>query len=138
MRFQVITAALALGVALPATAQQLKQITAEQAIAALDADTDGKVSLQEFLHFQAARMPEFDKDGDGILDKKEFKASLQGKEQIKNAERAFIGFNNEDNKRGLTQREFLGYHAYVFNNRIDKDKDGFMTAAEWDELMGRS
>jgi hypothetical protein len=35
----------------------------------------------------------------------------------------------------MTQREFLGYHAYMFKNYVDDDGDGFMSAAEWEKLI---
>jgi Ca2+-binding EF-hand superfamily protein len=120
--------------AAPALAQQ---VTAEQAIAWLDKDADGKCSLQEFLAFQQTRMTQFDTSGDGALQFLEFRESLQG-EGKKNAQRSFDAFNRESNIKALTQREFLGYQAYVFKNYIDADKDGFMSAAEWSKIMGLS
>lgn len=121
----------------PASAQQAFQPTPEQAIGYLDKDGDGKCSLQEFLAFQVTRMAQFDANGNGILEFAEFKESLQG-EGKKNAQRSFDAFNTEGMPKGLTQREFLGYHAYVFKTYIDTDKDGFMSAAEWSKIMGLS
>jgi len=127
----IFLAAIAVLTAAPA----LAQVTPEQAIGYVDKDGDGKCSLQEFLAFQVTRIAQFDANTDGILQYAEFKESLQG-DGKKNAERSFDAFNTEGNKKGLTQREFLGYHAYVFKNYIDTDKDGFMSAAEWSKLMG--
>ena len=114
-----------------------QQVTPEQAIGYVDKDGDGKCSLQEFLGFQVTRIAQFDANADGVLQLPEFKESVQG-EGKKNAERSFKAFNTEGNSRGLTQREFLGYHAYVFKTYIDTDKDGFMSPAEWSKLMGLS
>jgi hypothetical protein len=118
----------------PAMAQQ---VTPEQAIGYVDKDGDGKCSLQEFLAFQVTRIAQFDANADGILQFAEFKESLQG-DGKKNAQRSYDAFNTEGKVKGLTQREFLGYHAYVFKTYIDTDKDGFMSAAEWSKLMGLS
>lgn len=126
----------AAGLAGTAAAQGGQNITPAQAIAFLDVDADGKVSLQEYLRFQLPKLERFDANADGVLELKEFRESLEG-EGRKNAERSFRAFNTEENRKGLTQREFLGYHAYVFNTFVDVDKDGFMSAEEWAKLMGR-
>lgn len=110
------------------------QVTPEQAIAFVDKDGDGKCSLQEFLTFQVVRMAQFDADADGALNLNEFRASLQG-EARRNAKRSFDAFNRESVLNALSQREFLGYHAYVFKTFVDADKDGFMSAAEWSKIM---
>lgn len=109
--------------------------TADQAIAFLDKDADGKCSLNEYLTFQAGRMTQVDTDGDGALNVKEFRDSLQDKAKL-NAERSFDAFNIEENRKALTKREFLGYHAYVFKTFVDTDKDGFMSADEWAKIVG--
>jgi hypothetical protein len=107
----------------------------EQAIAFLDKDADGICSLQEYLAFQVTRIAQFDANADGVLQLAEFRESLQG-DGKKNARRSFDAFNTEGDGRGLIQREFLGYHAFVFKTYVDTDKDGFMSAAEWSAMMG--
>jgi hypothetical protein len=130
----IFLAAIAALATSPALAQQ---VTPEQAIAWLDKDADGKCSLQEFLAFQAPRIAQFDANGDGVLQLTEFRESLPAQgEGRKNAQRSFDAFNTEESPRALTQREFLGYHAYVFKTFIDTDKDGFMSQAEWSKIMG--
>lgn len=118
------------------TGRQATAQSAEQAIAFLDKDGDGKCSLNEYLTFQVGRIPQIDTDGDGALNAREFKDSLQGQGKL-NAERSFDAFNREENRKALTQREFLGYHAYVFKTFVDTDRDGFMSAAEWSKIVGR-
>jgi hypothetical protein len=115
----------------PALAQQ---VNPEQAIAYLDQDRDGKCSLNEFLTFQAGRIAQFDADADGVLQYGEFKESLQGRGK-QTAQRSFDAFNTEEDKKALTRREFLGYHAYVFKQFIDTNGDGFMSAAEWEKIV---
>lgn len=94
----------------------------------LDLDRDGKVSLNEYLTFQQPRLAQFDENENGRLSRAEFKESLS--EQAKgNADRSFRAFDQNSNN-GLEQREFLGYHAFVFKNFIDRNKDEFVTAEE--------
>jgi Ca2+-binding EF-hand superfamily protein len=128
----ILIAALALAAGTgPAFAQQPSP---EQAIAFLDKDTDGKCSLNEYLTFQVSRIAQFDANADGALQYGEFKDSLQGKAKV-NAQRSFDAFNSEENRSALIQREFLGYHAYVFKTFVDTDKDGFMSTEEWSKIM---
>lgn len=127
-----VLAALALAMAgLPAAAQEPAQV-----IAFLDKNGDGKCDLNEYLTYQQPRLAQFDKDADGELNLAEFRESLQGRSK-QNAKALFESTNAEGGK-GLTSREFLGYHAWVFRTYVDTDKDGFMSAAEWATIMGRS
>jgi hypothetical protein len=128
---------LALVFAVGAGNAAAQQLTAEQAIQHVDKDADGKCSLNEYLTFQVDRIAQFDSNADGSLQYAEFKQSLpeSGK---KNAERSFDAFDREEAPKALTRREFLGYHAYVFKNYIDADKDGFMSAAEWTKIMAQN
>lgn len=106
----------------------------DQVIGFLDKNGDGKCNLDEYLAYQLPRLAQFDKDGDGELTLAEFKESLQGKSK-RNAAALFKGANVEGG-RTLTQREFLGYHAWVFKTFVDADKDGFMSAEEWSKIVG--
>ena len=131
----LVLAALLAGAPAVVPSAVAQPVTPQQAIGFLDKDGDGKCSLQEYLAFQVTRIAQFDANSDGILQLPEFQNSLQG-DAKKNARRSFQAFNTEGNERGLTQREFLGYHAYVFKTYVDTDKDGFMSPAEWSVLMG--
>lgn len=114
-----------------ATAQQ-----PEMVVAFLDKNGDGHCDLNEYLGYQVSRIPQVDKDGDGELNVGEFKESLQGKSK-QNAAVLFKASNTEGG-RTLSQKEFLGYHAWVFNTFIDKNKDGFMSAEEWTSILARA
>ena len=135
MKKSTAVATLCLIVALAAGSPTVaQQASTEQILAYLDKDGDGKVGLQDYLREQLPKLARFDADGDGMLSMKEFTESLQG-DAKKNAERSFKAFDNEDARNKLTQREFLGYHAYVFKNFFDKDNDGFVSAIEWTNVM---
>lgn len=132
MKLEILAAAAVVVVgagSLPALAQ-----TPDQVIGFLDKNADGKCDLNEYLSYQVTKMGQFDANSDGVLQYAEFKESLQGKSK-QNAQRIFDSFNTEENKKALTQREFLGYHAYVFKTYVDTDKDGFMSGDEWSKLM---
>ncbi len=120
-----------------ADAALAQQVTPEQAVAFLDKDGDGKCSLNEYLAFQVTRITQFDSDADGALEYGEFKDSLNGPGKV-NAQRSFDAFNREENRKALTQREFLGYHAYIFKTFVDTDGDGFMSGEEWAKVMARN
>jgi hypothetical protein len=123
--------ALALAVLLlaaPAAAQR-----PEGVIAWLDKSGDGKCDLNEYLTYQQPRLAEFDKDADGALNLGEFRESLQGRSKS-NAQFLFKGANTEGG-RTLSQKEFLGYHAWVFKTYVDTDKDGFMSPEEWSAVI---
>ena len=130
MNFRLLVAATAMGLsAAPGLAQ-----TPEQVLAFLDKDGDGKCNLNEYLTYQVTKLAQFDQDSDGVLSYSEFKDSLQGKSK-QTAQRSFDAFNTEENRKALTQREFLGYHAYIFKTYVDTDRDGFMSGEEWSKLM---
>lgn len=131
MRIVTVLAAGLIGAAALAPAAAAQQ--PEMVIAYLDKNGDGKCDLNEYLTYQQPRLAQFDKDGDGALNLGEFKDSLQGRSKM-NAQALFKGANAEGG-RTLSQKEFLGYHAWVFKQYIDTDKDGFMSAAEWQKIV---
>jgi hypothetical protein len=105
-------------------------------IAFLDKNADGKCDLNEYLGYQVGRIPQFDKNSDGEFTEAEFKQSLEGK--TKQATPYLFQQFNSEGGRTLTQREFLGYHAWVFKTYVDTDHDGFMSAEEWSAVMKRA
>jgi Ca2+-binding EF-hand superfamily protein len=110
-------------------------VSPEVALRYLDADRDGKVSLNDWLTFQVTKMAAADVDQNGELTYKEFKTTLQGR-ALNNAEQSFNAFNREGRQRSMNQREFLGYHAYVFNTFLDTTKDGALSLEEYEKMMG--
>lgn len=124
----VVLAATLAACAFPALGQ-----TPEQSLAYLDLDRDGKVSLNDYLNFQVTRFTQNDLNGNSRLSRAEFEASLAASARG-NAERSFRIFDvNKD--KALDQREFLGYHAFIFKNYVDTDKDGILSVAELTALQ---
>ena len=103
-------------------------------LAFMDRDGDGKVSLNDYLNVQLPKLAKFDTDADGMLSYIEFKESLEGPAK-KNAERSFKSFDVDTARNKLTQREFLGYHAFVFKSFLDTNHDGELSQKEWDKLL---
>lgn len=128
IRLTGLVVGLALLAASAASAQQPRMV-----INFLDKNGDGNCDLNEYLAYQAGRIAEFDKDGDGELNVGEFRASLQGKAKM-NAAALHKGANTEGG-RTLSQKEFLGYHAWVFKTFVDTDKDGYMSEDEWSKII---
>lgn len=102
----------------------------------LDKNADGKCDLNEYLGYQVGRIPQFDKDGDGEFILAEFRDSLQGRAKSNAA--VLFKNSNVEGGRTLSQKEYLGYHAWVFKTFVDSDKDGFMSEEEWTKIMDRA
>lgn len=129
-----LTLVVALSVAGGSSAQLA--VTPEAALTFMDADKDGKVTLNDYLNVQLPKMAAGDTDQNGELSYKEFKETLDARAKV-NAEQSFNAFNREGRARTMNQREFLGYHAYVFNNVLDANKDGVLSAEELGKIMKR-
>ena len=127
----ILLAGMALLAAGAASAQQPAMV-----IQFLDKNGDGKCDLNEYLGYQVGRIATVDKDGDGELNLGEFRESLQGKSKMNAA--AIYQSTNTEGGRTLSQKEFLGYHAYVFKQFVDTDKDGFMSEEEWTKIMAKA
>ena len=128
---RMLLAGLAFLAAGAASAQQPGMV-----IQFLDKNADGKCDLNEYLGYQVGRITTVDKDGDGELNLGEFRASLQGKAKMNAA--ALYQASNTEGGRTLSQKEFLGYHAWVFKQFVDTDKDGFMSEEEWSEIVAKA
>lgn len=141
VRLTVCAALISVAGLSPALAQEapagpaLDSIPPAMVLAYLDVDKNGQVELNDFLNRQLPKFVQFDADGDGALSYKEFKETLDAGAR-RNAERSFEMFDNEEMRKKLTQREYLGYHAFVFKTYLDRDKDGILSEAEWTKFMG--
>ena len=129
-----VCAGITLSLANVAVAQMA--VTPEMALKFLDADKDGSVTLNDYLNVQLPKLAAGDTDQNGELSYKEFKETLDARGKL-NAEQSFNAFNTEGRARSLNQREFLGYHAYVFNKILDTNKDGVLSAEELGKIMNR-
>lgn len=129
-------AAVGIALSLAAGASAQMTVTPEIALKFLDADKDGAVTLNDYLNTQLPKMAAGDTDQNGELTYKEFKETLDARAKL-NAEQSFNAFNREGRARSMNQREFLGYHAYVFNNVLDANKDGVLSVEELGKIMNR-
>ena len=111
-------------------------VSPEVALTFMDVNRDGKVDLNDYLNRQLPKLAANDADQDGMLNYTEFKAALEGKAK-QNAEASFKAFDSESVARKLTQREFLGYHAFVFNTILDTDSDGVLSVKELGRIMAQ-
>ncbi len=107
----------------------------ETVIALLDADGNGTVNLNEYLTFQVTRFAQFDADGSGEMTLREFQSSLEGvaRSRASTSVRTF----DADRDGRLAQREFLGYHAYVYNSILDTNGDHEWSVEEYRRVLGR-
>lgn len=129
---------LGVGIALAAASLAFAQaVSPAVALTFLDANSDGKVDLNDYLNRQLPKLAANDADQDGMLNYQEFKASLEGKAK-QNAESSFSAFDSESVSRKLTQREFLGYHAFVFNTILDTNHDGVLSEKELSRIMPKT
>ncbi len=103
---------------------------------ALDRDRSGAVEAEEFMAWQSRRFASLDLDQSGSLSLVEFRKSLDDR-AARNARASFDGFDFNKNRR-LSDREFVTYHAFVFQKFLDRDGSGGVTAAEWAEIAGRN
>ena len=103
---------------------------------ALDRSGNGAVESQEFTAYQSSRFTGLDLDKSGSLSFIEFRKSLDSG-AARNARASFDGFDFNKNRR-LSDREFVTYHAFVFQKFLDKDGSGSVTAAEWAEIAARN
>ncbi len=128
-----IAAACLAAAALALSGKAMGQASPEMSLAFLDYNKDGKLDLNEYLNFQMQKMKTADANQNGRLSLEEFKSTLQGN-AAKDYRKSMAAFDKNKNK-GLEQEEFLGYHAFIFKNFIDKDKDDIVTLEEWTKLL---
>ena len=134
-----VMARLTAGVSIALAAGSLaiaQAVSPEVALAFMDVNRDSTVDLNDYLNRQLPKLAANDADQDGMLNYTEFKAALEGKAK-QNAEASFKAFDSESVARKLTQREFLGYHAFVFNTILDTDSDGVLSVKELGRIMAQ-
>jgi Ca2+-binding EF-hand superfamily protein len=105
-------------------------------ITALDFDHNGSVSRNEFLNAHAARFAQFDVDGSGQMTLAEFRAALDGIARDR-APTSLQTFDYNGNGR-LSQSEYLSYQTWIYNNVLDRNRDGAWTVEEYRSFLARA
>ena len=91
----------------------------------LDADGDGKISLNEMSERQREFFADADADGNGALSKEEMRAHRTGKRGERRAER----FGDADGDGSITRAEYDAASADRFS-KLDENGDGVISEDE--------
>ncbi|QBG49163.1 hypothetical protein EGM51_17830 [Verrucomicrobia bacterium S94] len=97
--------------------------TAEQLIARLDKDNDGKISKTEF-DGPAAHFTQFDANGDGYLTTDELPSGSPNQQQRQNGGQGMQQGNQSGPRSSSSGADFV--------TRLDKDGDGKVSSTEFD------
>lgn len=102
-----------------------------------DQDGNGEISKEEFAARHKARFDEADANSDGSLDREEM--LLQGQKRIEERVDALIERFDENGDGVLSQDEMPkprdSKRADKFFDRIDKDENGSISKAEYEEAQ---
>ncbi|WP_299329092.1 EF-hand domain-containing protein [Parasphingopyxis sp.] len=111
------------------------QTSLEAGFNALDQDSDGNVSIREYLGYRLGQLARADADGDGSLTAEEFRGT-QRQGAANNAAAVFRSFDRDED--GLLGRnEFILFNAYVFRTHLDQDENDALTFEEYRQIMQR-
>lgn len=104
---------------------------------AIDADSDGKVTLAELQAHRKAEFAAADTNGDGALSPEELSAHQMAKIQARMAERTEAMLDNMDNdgNGSLSEDEMGQGPGERHFARLDTDNDGAISKAEAEEAM---
>lgn len=116
-------------VAMSAATALAQGVDPDTAIAFLDKNQDGAVDLDEYIAWQQSRFETVDVNHNGHLSLVEFRDSLDARGK-RNAEKSLYAFDIRG-VGSLTATEFLRFHAYVFENILDRNRDGKWTVDEY-------
>lgn len=114
--------------------------------AMMDADSNGRVTIEEMRSFAATRFTNLDSDRNGLLSRAEFdagRAALAAAAAANGTDapsggragRAF-GRLDADSNGSLSQTEYLARTDRVFP-RADRDSDGALSQEEWTAFRER-
>lgn len=127
----LLSTSLLSNVAIADNKEQKRGDHLSQFIAKFDSNDDSQVTKDEFFTGMALRFTEMDKDGDGVVSKKEFKKNSKSKHKdYKKKHKAKI---DTDNDGLISKEEYLASKLKKAERkfaRLDKDSDGFLTEDE--------
>ena len=118
--------------AVPAMAQTLPACRANQPLASLDRNGDGRIDVAEYAASRLETMAAADHDGRPGLSVDEFRLGLEDAARP-TAAASFAAFD-ANNDQVLDDLEIGAYEAFVFNTVLDLDHDGTWTLAEYRAL----
>lgn len=93
----------------------------------MDADGDGRITLDEFRQARAGRFDDLDADGDGVLSAEELAA--RGRQKAERLAERMLARLDEDDSGDVSQEEFLARAERGFS-RLDISEDGELTGRE--------
>ncbi len=139
----VLMAGMAAGFTVAAGAQKTGSATpaAKQWLALMDSDNDATVSKAEYLAYMDKQFDKLDVDHDGTLDKDELTLlrglPTIGPEGTVNAgqhdAKQLLQAMDQDKDGTVSKPELTAYAGMVFD-RLDRDHDGTLDAAELNQL----
>lgn len=137
MKTQILIAAMAAAVALPAYAGGGR-------LRAMDLNGDGTVTVSEAVEARVAKFDTADTDGNGELDKAEHTAMLEAlKSQRKRGggskragDAAPFAITDTDSNGSISKAEFRSV-AEQFFTRVDTDGNGQLTRSDFQSLRSR-
>jgi Ca2+-binding EF-hand superfamily protein len=94
---------------------------------AMDFNSDGVVSKEEFLDLMVQKFQEKDQNNDRVLEQSDFTEE----------ENTFFVIPYDQDGDGIaTKEEYLAYYTKIFNESLDKNSSGSFTLEDFLEIFG--
>ncbi|MEM8957924.1 MAG: EF-hand domain-containing protein [Pseudomonadota bacterium] len=134
-----LIALLAVGTALPLSAQDAERPQRGPDFATLDADGDGSITEAELQARGDARFAAADADGDGLLTAEEMLAQVETEraERLERRVQRMIEARDESGDGALTREELGNARAERMLERADRDEDGVISEEEFERAASR-